>query len=114
MIKSQLSTLGITVAKCLFYLNNLKIAVNVALKKRAWRYPNDMADYPANLATDGKTDFKITSMSCTQGSPAANPWFLVNLERPVKITVVKILNTDTNRKIFCLNQWLNLNASKLY
>ena len=72
--------------------------MNVALLKKAWRYPDDMPGYEAKFATDGKIDFKLTSMSCTQSSPGANPWFLVDLERIVRITEVKVLNTDTNRK----------------
>jgi hypothetical protein len=74
------------------------IAVNVALNKKAWRHPDDMPGYEAKLATDGKTAFDMASMSCTQSSAGTDPWFLVDLEKPVHVFQVKVLNTDTNRK----------------
>ena len=75
------------------------IIVNVALQKKAWRHPDDMVGFEAKLATDGKLDFTLSSMSCTQASAGTDPWFVVDLERKVLIFEVKVLNTDTNRKI---------------
>ena len=71
----------------------------MALNKKAWRHPDDMSGYEAKLATDGKIDFTLASKSCTQASAGTDPWFLVDLERQVQIFEVKVLNTDTNRKI---------------
>ena len=82
----------------MFY-SYIYIIVNVALHKKAWRHPDDMAGFEAKLATDGKLDFTLSSMSCTQASAGADPWFVVDLERKVLIFEVKVLNTDTQRKI---------------
>ena len=84
------------------------ISVNVALHKKAWRFPDDMPGYEPMLATDGKIDFTLDSGSCTQSSPNTDPWFLVDLEKTHLVTEVKLLNTDANRMLISYSHFCKL------
>lgn len=68
---------------------------NVALKKKATQSSDYYNRGKAELAVDGKTDPVFNNKSVTHTMPGDDPWWMVELDKPVVINEIII----TNRKI---------------